>query len=471
MEWTSKKLLSILVVVSFLSLSNCAKAEVVINEFVSDPDSGPEWVELLNTSSSEINLEGWQWSELASPGTDTEHESSLKGLSGTIPANGFFVFEMNSALNNAGDSIGLYNGTNLEDRVTFGKVNGFSKDLDVSAKGKSGALISGNWEINQEPTKGIKNQNLVSVSSEDDANEEDSSSSSGGSTSENKTKVAVNQKPEVQIISTKLAHIGVSFVMEGTGTNAEGEKLSHGRYYWNFGDGDFREVKVTNNEKFAHTYFYPGEYEVIFEHYPDFFTDVPDASALTTIKVVEPNVLISNVGDANDFFIEITNETEHDADISSWKILSNYKVFTFPKNTSLASKKKMIISPKISGFSIEDKSTLKLMTPEGELASSYSSPVYKTTGKAASKTNSQDLVVKNTSGTKSLENTQIENPEENLSALALNSGVFKEKGSNSPLIMYILFILFIGFSAFLVYFIRRKKVITETGDDFEILDE
>ncbi len=83
----SKKLFLVLIIIVFFSIFNSAKAEVIINEFISDPDSGPEWIELLNTSSLEINLEGWQWSELASPGTDTEHESSLKGLSGIIPAN------------------------------------------------------------------------------------------------------------------------------------------------------------------------------------------------------------------------------------------------------------------------------------------------------------------------------------------------------------------------------------------------
>lgn len=461
----SKKLFLVLIIIVFFSIFNSVKAEVIINEFISDPDSGPEWIELLNTSYLEINLEGWQWSELASPGTDTEHESSLKGLSGVIPANGFFVFEMSSALNNSGDSIGLYNDTLLEDRVTFGKVNGFSKDSDVSIKGKSSAFVGGNWEINQEPTKGEKNQNSSSSSVEDDTSGESSSLSSQSAT-ETKVKVIVSQKSKVQIISTKLAHTGVAFVVEGTGTNTEGEKLSHGRYYWNFGDGDFREVKVTSKEKFTHTYFYPGEYEIIFEYYPDFFADVPDASTKFSVKAVEPNVVISNVGNVNDFFIEITNETAHNADISNWKLLSIYRAFTFPKNTNLASNKKMTISPKITGFNIEDKNTLKLMTPEGDLASVYSSPFYKTSSKATR----QDLVVKNISGVKVLENKE-ENVKENLSALALNSNVFKEKDSNSSLFMYILFVLFIILSTFLVYFIRHKKVVTKTGDDFEILDE
>ena len=53
------KSILILVLVFFFSGFNLARAELVINEFVSDPESGSEWIELRNPSSSEINLDGW----------------------------------------------------------------------------------------------------------------------------------------------------------------------------------------------------------------------------------------------------------------------------------------------------------------------------------------------------------------------------------------------------------------------------
>lgn len=450
----SKKLTLVLVII-FLSSFNLVQAEVVINEFMSDPSSGPEWIELLNTSSSEINLDGWKWTELASPGTDTEHEISPKNLSGTIGAGGFFVFELSSALNNSGDSIGLYNGTDLMDRVTFGNVNNYSKDLEVSAKGKTGALISGAWKSNQEPTRGQVNP--FSVSSDEEASAA-SDDEEGGSESDKKIPQKL-QKPKIQIISTKLAHVGVPFAIQGTGTGTLGEKVSHGRYYWNFSDGDFREVKVTNNEKFTHTYFYPGDYTIIFEYYPDVFTDVPDAVAEATIKVLEPKILISRVGEANDFFIEITNETGHEADLSNWVLLSDYKVFTLPKNTTLSANKKMVISPKVSGFSVGDKSSLKLMTPQRELVFSYAYPV--APAKVATKKSS--YIVKN-------EEKTLFAPKDLTAASIL--GQDKKTSGSTLSFVPVIFLIFVGISAGGVYFIRRHRNTSKiSSDDFDILDE
>ena len=62
---------------------------------------------------------------------------------------------------------------------------------------------------------------------------------------------------------------------------------------------------------------------------------------------------------------------------------------------------------------------------------------------------------------------------EELSASAVNSGALEEnkKSSYPSSIIPITSIIFIGAGAGAVYFIRRKKVISKTGSDFEILDE
>ena len=182
--------------------------------------------------------------------------------------------------------------------------------------------------------------------------------------------------------------------------------------------------------------------------------------------MIEPKILISKVGNANDFFIEMTNETGHDADISNWVLLSNYRVFTFPKNTSMSSNRKMIISPRVSGFNIEDKSTLKLMTAEREVVFDYSSPVTR-----------QGLAVKNKSNSgvprPNLSEFSVVSALENLPALALGNNISKQEmgDSKSSLITPLISFVFIGASAYAVYFIRRKKIVTEKGEDFEILDE
>ncbi|MFZ5363880.1 MAG: lamin tail domain-containing protein [Patescibacteria group bacterium] len=73
--------------------------DVVINEFVSDPADGEEWIELFNNKGADVNLTGW----ILEDGTGT-----ITTLSGAIAANGFYVAELSSSkLNNSGDIIKL----------------------------------------------------------------------------------------------------------------------------------------------------------------------------------------------------------------------------------------------------------------------------------------------------------------------------------------------------------------------------
>ncbi|HEY4513593.1 MAG TPA: lamin tail domain-containing protein [Candidatus Paceibacterota bacterium] len=475
----SKKFIVFFISFIFFSWFGAARADVVINEFSSA--SSPEWVELKNTGGSDIDLASWKLTELTDPtGTPTE-KNLLAPLFGTIPTGGVVTFDV-SGLNNSGDSIGLYDGETEFDRVTFGSVKNYSADLSTPDVEKSGALIGGSWKNNQSPTKGTANP--ASETSEDEEEEEknddddtsddgedggsndsESSSSSGSSSTKKAPKVQI---PKVQIIATSPVHTGVPFVLQGTGTGKAGEKLSHGKYYWNFGDGDFREVKVGITEKFTHTYFYPGDYKVVFEYYPDVFTDVPDATAEITIKVIEPKVLISRVGNASDFFIEISNETDHNADISNWLLVSQYKIFTLPKNTILPSKRKTTISPKLSGFSIKDKNTLKLMTPQREIVFDYSASLAVAPAKPPSKKGALS-----SQASSNFNNSENEVPNQGLEAASLNSlAVGQDSGlfSGLPAVPIASFV-FIGAGASAVYFIRKNKLKAKAGDDFEILDE
>ena len=59
---------------------------------------------------------------------------------------------------------------------------------------------------------------------------------------------------------------------------------------------------------------------------------------------------------------------------------------------------------------------------------------------------------------------------ENLEASVISSDIVKD----NPMRTYILttiMTVFLGMSAGAVYFIRQKKTISNTGDDFSILDE
>lgn len=95
-------------------VQNVAPGDVAINELVSDPLDGTEWVEIINLSGAPINLSG---STLVDAG---EHVTPLPDQ--TVPTDGFLVIENPVGnLNNAGDSVTLTNdsGTIL-DTLTYG---------------------------------------------------------------------------------------------------------------------------------------------------------------------------------------------------------------------------------------------------------------------------------------------------------------------------------------------------------------
>ncbi len=104
--------LFVLMAAAWLLLAAPARADgpVLINEFVA---KGTEWVELVNTSDSAVDLTGWRLSD-----GEGDH-----ALSGSLAANSYLVIANSFALSNDGDQIYLYDATNaLVDAVAFGNL-------------------------------------------------------------------------------------------------------------------------------------------------------------------------------------------------------------------------------------------------------------------------------------------------------------------------------------------------------------
>ncbi len=326
----------------------------------------------------------------------------------------------------------------------------------------------------------------ITVDSSVSSRSDFSTSSSGGSslpqtTTETKTKVTEIQKIKTKIEGETLAFVGIPVEFNAMTTGHMNETLSYGKYFWNFGDGDSKEMDTSNKAKFTHTFFYESEYIVMLEYYQNYSSEEPDAIDKMTIKVIPANVSISNVGDEKDFFIEITNNTLYDADISKWILLSNQKSFTLPRNMILESKKKIILSPKITGFSFSDKDSLKLLNPQRETMFDYSGvlkPIETQTKNLVSKisklnTNESREAVKPPFGGFTAKLADAEMPTDNLLANASESDIPLAESSNFNYSIFGLF-AFLGISGSTAYFIRNRnrKIIGEAnGSDFEILDE
>jgi len=134
--------------------------KIVINEFLSDPADGEEWIELYNTGTSSVNLEGFTLSDGAGV---IAHPTS------TVEAGAFIVFELSSSkLNNGGDIILLKNvAGEVVDSVSFGEWNDGNVEDNVvaPAQGNTVARKVGidtnndkeDWQETTTPTKGTEN--------------------------------------------------------------------------------------------------------------------------------------------------------------------------------------------------------------------------------------------------------------------------------------------------------------------------
>lgn len=140
---------------------NEASASVVINEFVYNPSTGNEWVEIINKTNSDIDLTGWKIEDFAN------HQSTLSGI---LPANGIKVFDNlgTVSLNNTtsdgnGDTIYLKNGSDtIIDEVTYQKqadgttINNTSSVASVAAGQSLYRTTDGgsSWDVTSSPSKG-----------------------------------------------------------------------------------------------------------------------------------------------------------------------------------------------------------------------------------------------------------------------------------------------------------------------------
>ncbi len=137
-----------------ITIGEVSTDNIVINEFVANPSSGDDWVELYNPTGSDISLDGW---------TLNDSSSEIESLSGVINASGYRVFEVGSRLNQNDDTITLLNGATIVDEVTYGSQtdNAPVPDTGESAgrfpNGKDTDVDADDFQTFGSPTPGTAN--------------------------------------------------------------------------------------------------------------------------------------------------------------------------------------------------------------------------------------------------------------------------------------------------------------------------
>ena len=505
-----KKIILVLLVLISIFGFRIARADVIINEIMYNPngsDTGKEWIELFNSSNTEsVNIisgkssSAWRFDD----GSTSLHYIN-EDL--TIPPNGYAVLadDKNTFLSEYPNFSGLIADTSMSlDNSGIVKIwNGddprlliasqaYNNSLGADNDGNSLQLVGSSW-IAAIPTPGAQNQAIENTSNDTSGNSTNdnnttsdnintnsnsiSSLSSGGSNSVTTKTKTKSESPtiKVKILANDVAFVGQPTEFDSSVLGYSNEKLVLGKLFWNFGDGS--SLEQTNNfQKINHIYLYPGEYATSLEYYSNGFAATPDAINKMKIKVTPMSVSISKIGDAKDFFIELTNNADYDIDISGWTISANNKNFVLPKDSMILSKQPMIVPGKITGFVFGDEKNLKLIMPTGEVVFIYNNS--NILGNVSSNKIIPKNIISQTTAISPLAKVQIPNninlnkkiPGEDLSAASIENKVETNENSNDYL-FFVGFAVLLGVAGISVYFIRHKKIVQRSGDDFEILDE
>lgn len=143
---------SLLFLTCFLFFPSHSFAQVVLNEFLPNPVTGQnEWVELYNLGASPVDLSNWIL-------TDTANNDKTLSHLGSLPANGFALYEYPSGdgwLNNDGDTLYLKENSNLIDSYSYNANPGEGITFGRSPNG------TGEWFILESATPNSSNSQPV----------------------------------------------------------------------------------------------------------------------------------------------------------------------------------------------------------------------------------------------------------------------------------------------------------------------
>jgi len=354
-------------------------AGVIITEIMYDPDgndTGREWVEIYNNGDEDIDITNWRFEE-----ADTNHKLKLFSGDGIISAGGYGVIADNPEMflgdfpifsgvlfdssfslrqqNQIGEMISLKDAElNIFDTVIYDPLIGGGND------GNSLQLSGGVW-IAAIPTPGAPSLGVQ----EEDAPEEipldaQSAVSSGG----NAVWIIDENEISVRATAPKTLVAGAPGEFRGVAYGFSGEQLEKAKYAWAFGDGAYEF-----GQSIFHTYKHPGSYVVFLSAESGKYF----AADRITLAVGEANIIISDARAGKNGFIELTNKSNTEIDLSGWIIFVGTEKRILPKNTILLQNSSVKFSFQTLGLEIDSITQTSIYYPGGFLAYSYE-PVLQT---------------------------------------------------------------------------------------------
>jgi hypothetical protein len=369
----------------FLLSFQIVSAQVVISEIQILP-TNERFVELQNTSGSDVDLTGWYIQRKTATGKNFNSLVTKTDFEGKAIAAGEYFLISRGAL---ADSDIIKEKLTLTESNTLRIRNSSGEDVDQVEFGsiKEGESYqrtsSGNWIV------AIPTPNSINLEEGPPNNGNRQKTFNNNVVSPNSPSVvaADDSWPVEQQIFARIknaphtAVAGADVLFEGETLGFAKKPLKGARYLWTFGDGGTKEGK-----KILYNYNYPGKYVVILNASSGKYS----ASDRVILEIIPADILISSVGTDTDSFIEVYNKTKYELDLSWWRLRAGSKFFTIPKNTIILPKSKIIFPTQHTEFEIKKEDNIELLYPNGALVFSYTwkpnLPLQESTQTAVSKT-------------------------------------------------------------------------------------
>jgi hypothetical protein len=238
-----KKLFLIFAFVFFLNFPQSLFASILINQvqIETETNKDDEYIELYNNGNTEVDLTNFSLYKKTSGGTESSIVSKSRFENKKIPALGVLflareggytgnktvdIYWPNSYSLASNNSLTLYKDFEnkvIEDTVTWGEVKVFTRTTN---------------------TNNDTNNNTGNNTTENTNTNTSTSGSGSGLSSSSQTFIKKN--PELKILAKNFGFVGMPIDFESIILNEEYRNI-YGKYFWNFGDGETKELTSLEN--------------------------------------------------------------------------------------------------------------------------------------------------------------------------------------------------------------------------------
>jgi PKD repeat protein len=358
-----------------------AYANVVISELAwmgTTNSANDEWIELYNSGTSELNLQGWTLRAVdGSPSIDIGDSCSNTILS----AGGYFLFERTDdesvpgimadciyvgALGNNGEHIQLFDisGAVHDSINASAPPSGEGWPAGDNTTKETMQRVAGEGWITAVATPKASNAtvNMGDTSDVDSAPDKQENYSSGDGSMyvppENLPRITADAGGDTRAV------VGEEVQFRGQAWGLLQQPLENARYLWNFGDGTTQE-----GQNFGHAFMFPGTYTVRLTVSSEKYTAFDDIR----IIVGKNKLIISEVLPGVDGWIELYNNGDNPIHIGNWIVKNLAEQFIIPLGTTIAPKSFTVLAARTTKlFVIIQGDSVSLLYPNGSFATGIS---------------------------------------------------------------------------------------------------